>query len=196
MQITSPWSLSQLLSLSARPSVLLSVGLCSSVCVSPRLSWLPRGPASVAGNLQRSKAWIPPWVSPHTPLFPLSRAHFRPALSFHNGQKLRWPEENRAGSPRAPGDTASAKEPPQGVVGAWPCSPLLPLATPWEQGDCRVSIRFLLLCGHHCPHTLPEEAFPQFSGSRAPPALKSPVLAGSPCPNLKMSVCACLRGHR
>lgn len=42
----------------------------------------PPGPASVAGNLQRSKAWIPPWVSPHAPLFPLSRAHFCPALSF------------------------------------------------------------------------------------------------------------------
>lgn len=149
----------------------------------------------MAGNLQRSKAWIPPWVSPHTPLFPLPRAHFRPALSFHHGQKLRWPEEEGAGSPRDLGDMTYAQEHRQGVLGAWPCSLLLLLATLQEQGDCRVSIRFLLPCDHHCPHTLLEGAFPGFTGSRVPPAPRSPILASSPCPKMKMSVCACLWGH-
>lgn len=149
----------------------------------------------MAGNLQRSKAWIPPWVSPHTPLFPLSRAHFRPALSFHHGQKLRWPEEDGAGSSRDPGDTTSVREP----GGSWGLA-LLPTPPPGHSsgpGRLQGLHKVFITLWPPSPTHPAGGGFPtiQFAGSRAPPAPRSPMLASSPCPKMKMSVCACLWGH-
>lgn len=71
----------------ACPSVRLwSVSGLSLVClqtvselpVPPSLFGLFPGPASVAGNLQRSKAGIPPWGARYSLLFPLSRAQVSP----------------------------------------------------------------------------------------------------------------------
>ena len=123
-----------------------SVGLCSSVCVSPRLSWLPRGPASVAGNLQRSKAWIPPALGLHThPPLPTFQSLLPscPALSFCHSQSSRRSGRRWSRLPKGSWGRASAQGPPQGVVGAGPCSPLFPLATAqdWRpQGLAKVVI--------------------------------------------------------
>lgn len=175
-----------------------SVGLRSSVCVSPRLSWLPRGPASVAGNLQRSKAWIPPALGLRThPPLPTFQSLLPscPALSFCHSQSSRRSGRGWSRLPKGSWGTASAQEPLQGVVGDGPCSPLFPLASAQDRGDLKVLLRLLLSCGHRGPHTLREEAFPPFASSRPPPVPRSPALSSKPLPQMQMSVCACLWGH-
>lgn len=137
----------------------------------------------MAGNLQRSKAWIPPWVSPHTALFPLSRAHS--ALFFPSAPAKRsdGQEEHGAGSPRDPADTASTQEPPQGVVGPGPCPPLS-LATPHGGGEGGGRLQDL----SKVVITLLEEASPPFSGSRAPSASGLPSHPPRSCPKMQVSV--------
>ena len=157
------------------PTLVSVVGLCSSVCVSPRLSWLPGGPASL-GSPEALPLWpetsnVPKLGSrlgsPHTP----SSSHFPELASVPSCSSLlprpEAPEgqEDGASSPRDPGGSASAQEPPQGVDRAWPCFPLLSLATPQVRGDLKVLLRLLLSCGHRCPHTLRKEALIVFSGS-------------------------------
>lgn len=64
--------------------------------------------------------------------------------------------------PRDPGGSASAQEPPQGVVRAWPRFPFLSLATPQVRRDLKVLLRLLLSCVHCRPHTLRKEALTAF----------------------------------
>lgn len=148
----------------------------------------------MAGNLQRSKAWIPPWVSTHALLFPLSRACFRPVLLFPSAL-ARSSRRSGGGWSQLPKGSWGLSLCPGTASGS--CQGLAPLPFPLPghasgqerpQGLAKVVI---ILCPLSPTH-------PAKGGSHGilerllPP--RSPILPSGSLPQIQMSICVCLWG--
>lgn len=148
----------------------------------------------MAGNLQRSEAWIPPWVSPHTPLFPLSRTHFRPPLSScRGGQKLQgsgrgWSRlalQGVLGTQPLPGNSL------RGLLGLGPA----PLEFPWplprrvETAGSRSDCYYPVATVAHTPCWRSPAPHSQAVGG--PPAPTCQILSSKALPR-GVSECVCL----
>lgn len=152
------------------------------MCLSPPLLAPPR-PCLCGRKPPTFQSLDPALGLPTHPPFPLSRAHFRPGLFFCPVQKLQWLVRKRM-EPAFQGSWGHSLCPRTPLRDCWGLAllPFVPLTNPQEGGNHRVSLRLLLLCGHHHPHTLLEETFPPFSGSRAPSAPTPPIRPSKPLP--------------